>query len=102
MSVEQHRTGCAFLAGALVGGAVCFIVGGIISQMWLQHGRYWEERNAVEPALQKDPAFKAVEIREYTGGGIWLSGHVQTDADKERLRQILRRAIGETRGDDVI
>jgi hypothetical protein len=98
----MSERGLAFIAGAVLGGLVCFIAGGIIGQMQLQHDRYTEERRAVVPALQKDPAFKAVEIHEFTGGGIWLGGHVPTDSDRERLKQAVRRAIGETRGDLAI
>jgi hypothetical protein len=99
---ESRLLGCgatigAFTAGALLGGMVCLIVGGIIGQTQLQHDRYTEERQSVEPALQKDSAFKAIEIHEYTGGGIYLIGRVVTEADKKRLEGALTRAIGETR-----
>jgi hypothetical protein len=51
----------------------------------------------VEPALQKDSAFKGIEIQEYSAGGIYLIGSVPTDADKKRLEEALTRAIGEAR-----
>ena len=106
MSDEPRKLGCLgvaaiFLAGSfvgvVVGGAIGFALGGIQGERGRYNARYLEERAAVSPAIEKDPAFKAVKIEEKSDGGIWLSGEVPTTADKKRLEQIVARANGENR-----
>jgi hypothetical protein len=106
MSDESREPGCifvfgSFLAGALLGvivaGTLGVILGAVAGERGRYHARYREEREAVVPAIEKDPAFKAVEIEEKSDGGIELSGSVPTPADRKRLEEIVMRAIGETR-----
>jgi hypothetical protein len=89
--------GVGGILGAVLGGAACGILVKLGDTTQHYHSRFLEERRAVEPALQKDPAFKGIEITEYSAGGIFLIGKVPTDADKKRLEEALTRAIGETR-----
>jgi hypothetical protein len=90
------------LLGAVVGGTVCGVLTRLGADSLHYHIRYLKERRAVEPVLQKDPAFKAVEIDEYSAGGILLSGSVPSDSDKKRLEDAVARAIGEYRVCDVV
>jgi hypothetical protein len=86
----------AFL-GAIFGCLVGLLVGGLMGTGHAYHGRYLEERYAVEPVIEGDPAFKAVEIGERSAGGISLTGSVPTDAAKERLQELVTKSIGAIR-----
>jgi hypothetical protein len=99
---EDPPHGCAlaalsFVAGLVLGCLVAGIIGLIVGETRQHKARYEEERSVVSPELTKDPAFNALTVNEYTGGGIWLSGHVPTAADKERLRRIVTNSIGARR-----
>jgi hypothetical protein len=78
------------------------LIGAVAAERNLYHKRYLEERIACAPAIESDPAFKAVTISERSDGGIWLSGSVPTDADKKRLQELLTRSIGASRASATI
>jgi hypothetical protein len=61
------------------------------------HRRFLEEQEAIAPVLAGDPAFAGVNLHEYSGGGVWLSGEVPTPEDLGRLRAGVIRAMGERR-----
>jgi hypothetical protein len=85
----------------LVWSGGCFSAGLILGLLrgegGAYHRQYLEERNAIAPILMNDPAFAGVEIHEASDGGVWVGGKVPTQADKNRLREALIRAIGEGR-----
>jgi hypothetical protein len=66
------------------------------------HRQYLEEREALAPVLAGDPAFAGVEIREFSGGGAYLSGEVPTAADLDRLRVKVEHAIGARRAREAL
>jgi hypothetical protein len=108
MSDEPGRQqGCAglavaFLVGSVVGGCLSNVLTTFSVQGAFRHRQYEEERDAVVPAIAKDPAFKAVDVSEESSGGVYISGYVRTDADKKRLQAIVTRAIGEQRAARVM
>ena len=85
------------IIGAFVGGMACFIVCVIVFQRSREIAQYTQEKEAVEPVLKADPAFKAIEIHEGSGDGTYLLGKVPTDADKKRLEEAVAIALGKTR-----
>jgi hypothetical protein len=73
------RAGCfglgmVFVLGAIVGGCAMTVLTLIGVQRNSRHEQYEHERDAVAPAIAKDPAFKHVEIGEESIGGIWITG----------------------------
>jgi hypothetical protein len=91
-SVAVFGLSCSFCSG-LVGGLLISTGGGYSS-------RYEEEFRAMTPILA-DPAFGEVEIHARSGGGIYLSGVVQTEPNLERLRAQVARALGERRSNEA-
>jgi hypothetical protein len=94
------------LAGAIIlvlGSCFsCGLVLGLTTATLVSHRmRYDEECRSVVPILAADPAFTEVELREQSAGGITLSGVVPAEADLERLRGQVARALGERRGKEV-
>jgi hypothetical protein len=94
--------GVAFVVGAIVGGCAMTVLTAIGVQRSSRHKQYEHERDAVAPAIAKDPAFKHVEFDEESIGGIWITGEVLTTADKKRLQELVIRALGERRAEDVM
>jgi hypothetical protein len=74
----------------------------IAGETGAHHRQYLGEREAVTKALAGDPAFESIEIHEYSGGGIWLTGDVLKPEDRERLRERVERAIGATRAKEAL
>ena len=66
------------------------------------HSRYLEERDALAPVLAGDPAFAGVEVHEYSGGGVYLSGEVPTAADLGRLKGHVEQAVGADRAKMIL
>jgi hypothetical protein len=93
---------CAFLGGALVGGCLSHGLTGIAIQNISRHKQYEDERDEVAPAIAKDPAFKDIDICEYSGGGSRIVGSVPTTADKKRLQELVIRALGERGAERVV
>lgn len=78
------------------------IVGLLGGEQGAYHRRFLEEREALAPVLADNPAFAAVEIREKSDGGAYLSGEVPTAENLARLRSRVEQAIGERRGKDAM
>jgi hypothetical protein len=83
----------------LASGVVVGLLGGERSAY---HRRFLEEQEAIAPLLAGDPAFAGVELREYSGGGVYLAGEVPTAEDLGRLRVGIVRAVGERRAQEVM
>jgi hypothetical protein len=104
---EPRGLGCiatisAFFVGCVFGGVICGILVRLGADSLHYHNRYLEERDAVELAIQKDRAFRAVQIYEKSDGGIFMDGDVPTAADLERFRKHVTNAIGETRAREAM
>ncbi len=90
-----------FILGAFVGVMGCFITCVVVFQRGNDIAQYNAEKEAVEPVLKADQAFRAVEIHEASGGGIYLLGRVPTDVDKKRLEEAVTIALGRTRASQL-
>ncbi len=94
------------VVGSLLVLGFCFcsglIVGLVSGNRNAYHLRYLEERGVIAPIVAADPAFKRVEVEERSDGGVSLVGEVPTQADLDRLRGHVVRAVGEPRAQDVI
>ena len=51
----------------------------------------------MKPILESEPAYAGVVIQEYSGGGIWLSGEIDTEKDFARLKDQFERTVGSVR-----
>jgi hypothetical protein len=92
--------GSALALGLCLGtGVVLGLLGG---ERDAYHRRFLEEREAIAPLLAGDPAFAGVEVGEYSGGGVHLSGEVPTAEDLGPLRAGVARAVGERRAQEVM
>jgi hypothetical protein len=91
----------ACIIGAVLGGCVSSILTRIGVEHMYGHKLYEDERNTVAPTIAKDPAFKGVDIGEDSEGGVWIVGYVPTTADKNRLKELVVRALGERRAERV-
>ena len=83
------------ILGALVAGTVCLLLAAVTAEWNLHRLLSSEKRDAVEPAIRKDRAFKSLGIHDTSDGGIVLIGTVATEADEKRLHTIIANAIGE-------
>jgi hypothetical protein len=107
---NKKREGCAgcfgygvvFILGAIVGGCLSNGVTRIALNQLSRVKQYEDERDAVAPVLARDPAFKDVHIGELSVGGIWMTGSVPTTADKNRLKELVMRALGEPRATELV
>ena len=79
-----------------------FVLGAIYGELGAYHRRYLEEREAIAPALAKDPSFTNVEIKKLSSGGVFLIGVVPTPQDLERLQAAVARVLGEKRSKEVV
>jgi hypothetical protein len=84
------------LLGAALGGAGAFMLGQAMGMAESLGNRFFENSRVIEPTLQKDPAFKALEITVGSDAELCLKGNVATASDKQRLQEIVTRAIGES------
>ncbi len=75
-----------------------YVVGVIAGERGAYHRQFTEERDALAPKLVTDPAFAAVVIEEYSNGGAYLTGEVETEADFLHLSALVRSTLGESRG----
>jgi hypothetical protein len=103
---NRWRESGAFFIGAFFGalatGAAALLMCAISVNYERYVTRYNEERRAVEPVLRDDPTFKTIEIVQVSDGGILLAGKVPTDADRNRLREVVSRAIAKTHTDEAM
>ncbi|MEI8381800.1 MAG: hypothetical protein WCJ09_16850 [Planctomycetota bacterium] len=90
--------GLFFGTGLLIGG----FAGQLAGQRQTYHMRYEEERDFVAPIITANPKFSNVRIGERSVGGIWLAGHVDSQADLELLRNQMLKALGELRATDIM
>lgn len=74
-----------------------FVLGLLNGERAAYHRRYLEERRDLATVLESDPAFARIQIYEYSGGGVHLSGNVSTDAQLVALRNRVELAIGTSR-----
>ena len=92
---------CLLLA---IGFGLC--IGGVLGLLTGEYGAYQrlylEQYDIVAPTLASDPAFAKVEVLERSDGGIWLLGEVPTSADRERVTNVVIRAIGEKRAKEAM
>lgn len=86
------------LGFCLSSGVVLGLLGG---ERGAYHRRFLEEQEAIAPVLAGEPAFAGVELREYSGRGVYLAGEVPTAEDLGRLRAGVVRAVGERRAREV-
>ncbi|MFO0927251.1 MAG: hypothetical protein U0736_09455 [Gemmataceae bacterium] len=101
-----HSVGCLVLVGTAVLAYLFGLCSGVILgelrvSFSMHHQQYLEEHAAVAPLLASDPAYAKVKIHEYTGGGLYLTGEVPTEADRDRLQAAIARAIGERRTREI-
>lgn len=92
----------AFLAGAILGCAVGVFLGGLASEQSAYSKQYREERQDIEPLLERDAAFREIRCSQRSNGGVSLSGSVPTQADWDRLRELPVRAFGERRAEKLM
>jgi hypothetical protein len=72
------------------------MIAGRLSESFRQHhARFERERDAFVPFVTSDPAFSRVRIHEYSGGGIDVSGEVDSSVDLQWLRGEFVRLFGE-------
>jgi hypothetical protein len=100
MSSATYRPGCggqiAILAvGFIMGCIVGLSIDGIGQLTSRRRAQFVEERDAVAPAIAKDPAFKDVHIDEDSEGFAQVAGKVPTADDKDRLQEAITRALGQ-------
>src|SRR5271157_213824 len=86
---DEPRSGCGcavpaavFIVGAVVGGFLGLLAGGIMATTRHYHDHFLSELSATEPALRADPEFKALRIEESSDGELYLHGTVPTHAAK--------------------
>jgi hypothetical protein len=96
MVARVSLTACVLAAAGLIFGCG-LLVGGIICEGRAYTARFLEEQEAVAPILAADPAFAHVTLIARSSGGIDLGGTVPTQADLDRLRSQVARALGEPR-----
>jgi hypothetical protein len=106
VATSPHTRRLFWIAAAILCGvlflAVGTIAGLLIGESGAYHRRFLEERNLLQSGLSGNPALDQVKIVERSDGGIHLVGKVSTQADLENLRNIAVRALGESRGREVI
>ncbi len=85
------------ITGTIFGLVFCLcsgVIGTLIGERWMYHRKYLIEKQLMMPVLARDQAFIRVEIEEYSGGGIYLSGTVPTANDRVRLRSSVEKTLG--------
>jgi len=87
--------GCLIAAGVIFGSG--FLLGWAFGNRGTYQMRYEEERDAVAPLINADPAFSGVQIHVRSSGGIYLSGEVPSKADLDRFTSQVTWVLGEPR-----
>lgn len=72
-----------------------FFVGLLVGEQSTYHRRFKEEQQALAPVLAADPIFAELQLQEYSGGGVLVSGEVPTVKDLARLKEVVIRVLGE-------
>lgn len=94
--------GCAAILSTVLGGAIGFGFGLLYAEGQAKMQKYLDEREAVEPIIASDPAFRELKTLARSIGGIELIGTVPQQADHERLRNRLVQLFGEKRAAEII
>lgn len=88
---------------ALTFFACCGVgIGLLLGEQNVYHRRYLEERDAINPAVTGDQAFRGVEVCRRSDGGVSLVGEVATGDDLGRLGELVARRVGEERAKIVM
>jgi hypothetical protein len=82
--------------------ALFLAIGAFATHQSCKHERYELERSLLQPILSRDPAFSGFELDESSRGGAELSVQVPTQADADRLRDAIVRAVGELRARELM
>lgn len=77
-------------------------VGALIGEQGAYDRRYEEEKRLIEETLAEDPLIRRIEIVPRSDGGARIQGSVRTKADHDRLRDLLTRALGESRARELV
>ena len=91
---------CLAGAGLFIGAGFGFGMLYAGGQIRMQQSH--DEREVIEPILASDPAFSGLKCLERSIGGIEVIGTVSTQADHDRLRERIVRAVGEKRADEMV
>lgn len=76
--------------------------GQFLEQSRAERRRYEEEKRLLEPVLAADPAFANLSISQSAYGVAVISGDVPTEADRERLREVVTQALGKAGATKVL
>lgn len=94
--------GCAAILGTALGFAAGVACGLGLGDLNHHFSQYQAERALIDPILGSDPAFRELRCSQRSNGGINLSGVVPTEADHDRLRERIARAVGEKRAEEIM
>lgn len=94
--------GCAAILSTLLGGTAGFGVGLFYAELRAYQRQREEEQALIDPILATDPAFAEVKSSPRSSGGIDLWGTVPTQADHDRRRERVIRAVGESRANEIV
>lgn len=81
---------------------VAYMAGGLSGERGAYHKQYIHEVDLISPILIEDPDFSNVEVREYSGGGVYLIGYVSSVEVLSRLRAKVAYLLGKPRSDDIV
>lgn len=86
--------------------ACCFVVGigagNLLCTLEKYKAQTDKEIAAIQPLLQDDPAYAAVEIKHRFSGGIFLTGTLPKYVDYERLRAKIALLYGTERAEEIV
>jgi hypothetical protein len=94
--------GCGAILGTALGFAAGMACGLLLGDLNSYFRQYQVERELIDPILASDPAFRELQCSQRSNGGINLRGAVPTEADRDRLRERIVRAVGEKRADEIM
>ena len=92
------------ILGAVIVCSLCYTCGlgfGVVVGEFNGYKKRTEEERAVIAPVLADPAFAGLVLEDRSNGGVLVYGTLSV-ADRERLKLAVTRAVGETRGREVI
>ena len=82
---------------------MAFVVGLVVGNIQIYHNLAQAQRSQIEPILKRSPeAFGRLKIDQASDGWVYLTGIVDTAADRDRLSEQLKTLFGNKLADRMM